>query len=80
MFLLPYTETITTDEPAGTHDTPTPKRPQQKLHRFRVNAAGSVTHDKPLTVAFNGSWRSQAGEQVTMLKGEFGDAGKLTVR
>jgi len=29
---------------------------------------------------FNGSWRSQAGEQVTMLKGEFGDAGKLTVR
>lgn len=80
MFLLPYTETITTDEPAGTHDTPTPKGPQQKLHRFRVNAAGSVTHDKPLTVALNGSWRSQAGEQVMALKGEFGDAGKLTIR
>ena len=80
IFLLPYTETITTDEPAGTHDTPTPKGPQQKLHRFRVNAAGSVTHDKPLTVALNGNWRSQTGEQVIALKGEFGDAGKLTIR
>ena len=47
---------------------------------FRVNAAGSVTHDKPLTVALNGSWRSQVGEQVIALKGEFGDAGKLTIR
>jgi hypothetical protein len=80
MFLLPYTETITTDEPAGTHDTPTPKGPQQKLHRFRVNAAGGITHDKPLTVALNGNWRSQTGEQVVVLKGEFGDAGKLTAR
>lgn len=25
--MLPYTEIITTDEPAGTHDTPTPKGP-----------------------------------------------------
>ncbi len=80
MFLLPYTETITTDEPEGTHDTPTPKGPQQKLLRFRVNADGDVTHDKPLTVALKGGWRSQAGEQVVALKGEFGDAGKLTVR
>lgn len=80
MFPLPYTETITTDEPEGTHDTPTPKGPQQKLHRFRVNAAGGVTHDKPLTVALNGSWRTQAGEQIVPLNGEFGDAGRLTVR
>jgi hypothetical protein len=80
MFLLPYTETITTDEPAGTHDTPTPKGPQQKQHRFRVNAAGGVTHDKPFTVPLKGGWRSQTGEQVMNLKGEFGDAGKLTVR
>jgi hypothetical protein len=80
LFLLPYTETITTDEPEGTHDTPTPKGPQQKLHRFRVNAAGSVTHDKPFTVTLKGGWRNQAGEQVVALKGEFGDAGKLTVR
>jgi hypothetical protein len=80
MFLLPYTETITTDEPAGTHDTPTPKGPQQKQHRFRVNAAGGITHDKPLTVPLKGGWRNQAGEQVVALTGEFGDAGKLTVR
>lgn len=80
MLLLPYTETITTDEPAGTHDTPTPKGPQQKQHRFRVNAAGGVTHDKPFTVPLKGGWRSQTGEQVVTLKGEFGDAGKLTVR
>lgn len=76
---LPYTETITSDEPAGTHDTPTPKGPQQKLLRFRVNAGG-VTHDKPITVALKGGWRSQSGEQVMDLKGEFGDAGKLIVR
>ena len=80
LFLLPYTETITTDEPAGTHDTPTPKGPQQKLHRFRVNAAGGITHDKAVTVALKGGWRNQAGEQVVALEGEFGDAGKLTVR
>lgn len=80
LFLLPYTETITTDEPEGTHDTPTPKGPHQKLHHFRVNAAGGVTHDKPFTMALKGGWRSQSGEQVVALKGEFGDAGKLTVR
>lgn len=77
---LPYTETITTDEPEGTHDTPTPKGPQKKSHWFRVNADGDAMHDKPLTVALKGGWRSQAGEQVVALKGEFGDAGTLTVR
>jgi len=80
MFLLPYTETITTDEPAGTYDTPTPKGPQKKMHHFRVNTKGGVTHDKPFTVPLKGGWRSQSGEQVLALKGEFGDAGKLTVR
>lgn len=78
--LLPYTETITTDEPEGTHDTPTPKGPQQKLLRFRVNAKGDVLHDKPLTVVLKGGWRSQSGEEVVALKGELGDAGKLTMR
>jgi len=71
---LPYTETIVTDEPEGTHDTPTPKGPQQKLLGYRVNAAG-----KPFTVPLKGGWRSQQGEQVMSLKGEFGDAGTLTV-
>jgi hypothetical protein len=80
MSMLPYTETITTDEPSGTHDTPTPKGPQQKQHRFRVNAAGGIMQDKPFTVPLKGGWRSQAGEQVVALQGEFGDAGTLTVR
>jgi hypothetical protein len=80
LFPLPYTETITSDEPAGTHDTPTPKDPQQKLLRFRVDAAGGVTHDKPITVPLKGGWRSQSGELVANLNGEFGDAGRLVVR
>jgi hypothetical protein len=80
MFPLPYTETITTDEPEGTHDTPTPKGPQQKLLSFRVDEAGGVTHAKPLVVPLKGDWRSQTGEQVVPLKGEFGDAGTLTIR
>ena len=78
--MLPYTETITTDEPAGTHDTPTPKGPQQKSHLFRVSAQGSGVMSQPFTVPLKGGWRSQAGEQVLNLKGEFGNAGTLTVR
>ena len=80
LFPLPYTETITTDEPEGTHDTPTPVGPHQQLLRFRVNAKGDVTHDQPFTVALSGNSRSQSGEEVVSLQGEFGDAGKLTVR
>jgi hypothetical protein len=80
LFPLPYTETITSDEPAGTHDTPIPKGPQPKLLRFRVDAAGSVTHKQPMTVALKGGWRNQSGEQRVQLKGDFGDAGQLTVR
>jgi hypothetical protein len=76
---LPYTETIVTDEPEGTHDTPTPKGPQQRQMSYRVNAAGSIM-DKPITVALKGGWRSQQGEQVVRLKGNFGDEGSLTVR
>ncbi|MEA3194398.1 MAG: hypothetical protein QOD26_2731 [Betaproteobacteria bacterium] len=70
---LPYTETITTDEPSRSED---PKGPQKKQHSFRAG----VAYDKPLTVALKGGWRSQAGEQVVPLKGEFGEAGNLTVR
>jgi hypothetical protein len=78
--LLPYTETITTDEPEGTHDTPTPKGATQKLLRFRITADDAITMDKPLIVPLAGGWRSQSGLQVVMLKGAFGNAGKLTVR
>jgi hypothetical protein len=79
-WMLPYTETITTDEPKGMHDTPTPVGPQQKLLSFRVNAEGGAMNEKPFTVPLKGNWRSQSGEQVVMLKGAFGEAGKLTVR
>jgi hypothetical protein len=77
MFPLPYTETITTDEPAGGRDTPTPKGPQKKQHSFR---SGITSDNKPLTVALKGGWRTQTGEQVVPLKGEFGNAGNLTIR
>ncbi|MGZ5583990.1 MAG: hypothetical protein ACXWF2_12880 [Usitatibacter sp.] len=80
--MLPYTELITTDEPEGTHDTPTPKGPQKRQAFYRVNPAGSTgfMHDKPFTVALKGGWRSQEGEYSVPLKGNFGDAGTLTVR
>ena len=77
---LPYTETITTDEPEGTHDTPTPTGPQQKLLVFRVNDGSSASQDKPYTVAIQGDFRNQSGQQVFNLPGSFGDRGKLTVR
>jgi len=77
---LPYTETITTDEPEGTHDTPTPKGPQQKLLSFRVSDKGGVMQEEPYTVAIKGNWRGQSGEQVIDLPGNFGDGGKLIVR
>ena len=58
-----------------------PKGPQARQHWLRVTAAGGmVTSEAPITVALKGGWRSQSGEQVAMLKGEFGDAGQLTVR
>lgn len=80
MFLLPYTETITTDEPEGTHDTPTPVGPQQQLMSFRVNAKGGATNDQALVVALEGDWHSQSGEQVVTLEGPLREAGKLTIR
>ncbi len=74
---LPYTETITTDEPDGARDTPTPKGPQSKQLVFRTTADGN---NKPFTVPLKGDGHNQSGEQVVQLKGSFGDAGKLTVR
>lgn len=86
MQFLSYTETVKTNyldpyykdypessqyKPAGT---------TQKTHRFLVTADGKANHEKPFTVALKGGWRSQSGEQVVNLKGDFGDAGKLTVR
>jgi len=70
---LSYTETITTDEPNGARDTPTPKGPRPKQMIFRTSADGN----KPFTVALKNGWHTQSGEKVVRMKG---DGGKLTVR
>ena len=49
---LPHTETITTDEPAGTHSTPTPKGPQPRQLAMRTSAGGASA--PPLTVPLKG--------------------------
>jgi hypothetical protein len=77
---MAYTETITTDEPEGTHSVPTPKGPQARQLVFRVGDDGAATTGKPWTVPLKGGWRSQSGERVVMLKGDAGEGGKLTVR
>ena len=74
---LPYTETITTNEPDGARDTPTPKGPQSRQLMFRTATDGN---NKPLTVALKDGWRSQSGEYVLTTKGTLADGGKLTVR
>lgn len=76
---LPYTETITTDEPEGTHETPTPKGPQARQQMFRVGPDGKGTAE-PITVALAGGWRSQSGERVVKIAGAAGEGGTLTVR
>lgn len=79
--MLPYTETITSDEPDGTYDTPIPRGARKREAFYRVSASGSgFMHDQPFTVSLQGGWRDQAGEQVVELKGAFGNGGTLTVR
>ncbi len=73
--LLPYTETITTNEPQGTHSVEPRKGPHKLLLDF--HEARDV---KPMTVPLQGGWRSQSGEQVQTLKNDRGETGKLTVR
>jgi hypothetical protein len=80
LFPMPYTETITTDEPAGTHSVPTPKGPQPRNLVFRVGEDGPATTGKYVTLPLKGGWRSQSGERVVMLAGNAGEGGKLTVR
>ena len=78
---LGYTETITSDEPDGTHETPIPRGARKREAFFRVSASGGgYMHEQPLIVALKGGWRDQAGEQVVKLKGDFGNGGTLTIR
>ena len=79
--MLTYTETITSDEPDGTYDTPIARGARQKQAFFRVGASGSgYQQDKPFVVPIKGGWRDQQGEQVVQLKGRYGDTGTLKVR
>jgi hypothetical protein len=73
--LFPIVETITTDEPAGTHETPTPKGPQKRL----VDVA-ALRELRLFTLPLKGGWRNQSGEQLIDLKGERGEGGKLRLR
>ena len=81
---LAYVETQTTDEPSGTHDTPTPKGPQAGQLLLRVTADGRP-NPAPLTITLKGGWRSQSGEQVVPMgagswHGASREGGKLVVR
>ncbi len=81
---LDVTETQTTDEPEGTHETPTPRGPQPAKLVYRMAADGSPTQAS-LKVALKGGWRSQAGEQVVEMgagpwHGAPGTGGQLRVR
>ena len=75
---LPYIETITTDEPEGTHETPTPTGPQPQLLSFEVSP-GSSTQEAAITLDIKGDWRNQSGQQVLAMGGQLGESGNLTV-
>jgi hypothetical protein len=79
-----YVETQTTDEPQGTHDTPTPRGPQNGQMPLRVTADGKP-NPALVTVALKGGWRSQTGEQTVAMgagswHGASGEGGTLRVR
>lgn len=76
--LLPYTETITTDEPEGTHETPTPIGPQPQLLSFQVSP-GSSTQDAAITLDIKDDWRNQSGQHVIAMGGQLGESGNLTI-
>lgn len=75
---LGYTETITTNEPEGTHDTPTPKGPQQRQTIFRQT--DTEVQAPRFTVPLSGGWRNQSGVQTRKFTGPNEGGGTLTVR
>lgn len=82
--VLAYVETQSTDEPPGTHDTPTPKGPQNGQLPLRVTSDGK-SNPAPVKVPLKGGWRTQSGEQVVPMgagswHGASGDSGNLVVR
>lgn len=81
---LAYVETQSTDEPPGTHDTTTPKGPQNGQLPLRVTADGK-SNPALLKIPLKGGWRTQSGEQTVPMgagswHGASGDGGNLVVR
>jgi len=75
---LPYSDTVTSDEPKGTQVVPPGTHARQQL--FRVTGDGKATPDKPFTVALKGGWRTQSGEQLVRVSGDASEGGTLRVR
>lgn len=73
--MLPYTETIVTDEPKGTHDHEPPRGPVRRELDFRA-----LRDIAPFTVPLQGGWKSQSGEFSVKLEGERDEGGTLAVR
>jgi hypothetical protein len=78
--MLPYSETITSDEPEGTYDTPIAHGTHARTMMMRVGASGSGYQPEAFTVALKGGHRDQSGEKVVNLKGPLRESGTLTVR
>lgn len=81
---IEVTETHTTDEPEGTHDTAVPKAPRRVPLAYRAAPEGQ-SGARPLTVPLKGGWRSQSGELTIPMAadpwhGAPGDGGKLMVK
>jgi hypothetical protein len=78
MGVLPYTDTVTSNEPKGTQEVPPGVHARQL--KFVTTSDGKISADGPLSVPLKGGWRNQSGEQVVQVKGEGADGGTLTIR
>ena len=75
---LPYSDTVTTNEPAS-YQVVAPGTHARQL-RFVTTSDDRIAAAQALTVALKGSWRSQSGEQVLQVKGAGADGGRLSIR
>jgi hypothetical protein len=78
MGVLPYTDTVNSNEPKSTQEVPPGVHARQL--KFVTTADGKVGPDNPFSVPLKGGWRSQSGEQVLQVNGEGPEGGTLTIR
>jgi hypothetical protein len=78
--MVSYSETITSDEPEGTYDTPIAHGTHARTMMMRVGASGSGYQPEAFAVALKGGYRDRSGEKVVNLKGPRRETGTLTVR